>query len=286
MHGSLQPPSASSPDTATLYLEISGMRGFQVEFLPGEIPADIAMIEVRLQDTSNANLGRELLIFRLNQRSDLSWGGHFRRGEIPESWEILAPGENDSIQTNLAKKHQLQGPIDDAFMAPFLFVKPTQDGFHAEVDRWIESELNRGIREWHRQMRGDVIVKTPEQITEQDLMTHHLVLWGDSKSNPLIAKISDRLPLIWTNQELSMAGSKYDATRHVPVMIYPNPLSPNRYVVLNSSFTYREYDYLNNARQVPKLPDWAVIDIATPPDARWPGRVVQADFFDEGWSYR
>ena len=70
---------------------------------------------------------------------------------------------------------------------------------------------------------------------------------------------------------------------NVPVMIYPNPKNPNRYVVLNSGFTYRENAYLNNARQVPKLPDWAMIDLITPPDSLWPGKIVSADFFDENW---
>ena len=50
----------------------------------------------------------------------------------------------------------------------------------------------------------------------------------------------------------------------MPVLIYPNPLNPKRYVVLNSGFTFREYDYLNNARQVPKLPDFAVVDVDVP----------------------
>jgi hypothetical protein len=63
-------------------------------------------------------------------------------------------------------------------------------------------------------------------------------------------------------------------------------LNPSRYVVLNSGFTYRDYDYLNNARQVPKLPDWAIIDITTPPDARKPGKVVAADFFGESWELK
>jgi hypothetical protein len=43
---------------------------------------------------------------------------------------------------------------------------------------------------------------------------------------------------------------------------------------------------LNNARQVPKLPDWAVIDITTAANARWPGRVADADFFDEQWQLK
>ena len=57
-------------------------------------------------------------------------------------------------------------------------------------------------------------------------------------------------------------------------------------MVLNSGFTFREYDYLNNARQTPKLPDWAVVDTSTKPDARWPGKVVAADFFGERWELR
>jgi hypothetical protein len=57
-------------------------------------------------------------------------------------------------------------------------------------------------------------------------------------------------------------------------------------VVLNSGFTFREYDYLNNARQVPKLPDWAVIDVDTPVNARYPGKISAAGFFDERWRFK
>jgi hypothetical protein len=69
-------------------------------------------------------------------------------------------------------------------------------------------------------------------------------------------------------------------------LIYPNPLNPERYIVLNSGFTYREYDYLNNARQTPKLPDWAVIDLREPASSRYPGKIVAAGFFDENWELK
>jgi hypothetical protein len=63
-------------------------------------------------------------------------------------------------------------------------------------------------------------------------------------------------------------------------------LNPQKYVVINSSFTYREYDYLNNARQVAKLPDWAVVDLKVAPDAVAPGAIPAAGFFDEAWQFR
>jgi hypothetical protein len=218
------------------------------------------------------------------RRSDQSWGATFRL--VDGDWQRVSPIEPPSQE--LAKRHGLQGPIDDAFMAPFLFVRPTADGLVPETQAWVQSEFDRAVREWHRQMRGDVRIKTSEELKPEDMQKYHLVLWGDPKSNPTLAQIADKLPIQWSQDGKTIAAGNrsYDARSHMPVLIYPNPLAPDRYVVLNSSFTYREYDYLNNARQVPKLPDWAIIDLSTPPDARWPGRIADADFFDEAWQLK
>ena len=54
-------------------------------------------------------------------------------------------------------------------------------------------------------------------------------------------------------------------------------------MVLNSGFTFREYDYLSNARQVPKLPDYAVVDLNEPISPKAPGKIVDAGFFNERW---
>ena len=87
-------------------------------------------------------------------------------------------------------------------------------------------------------------------------------------------------------QKVSIGDQEFDAANHAPILIYPNPLNPDRYVVFNSSFTFREFAYLNNARQVPMLPDWAVVDLRTPPGNVWPGKIVAADFFDEHWQLK
>src|SRR5437867_13202617 len=102
-------------------------------------------------------------------------------------------------------------------------------------------------------------------------------------SNAGLAKIADKLRVKGTDRGVQVGHKTYGAATHVPVLIYPNPLNPQKYVVLNSGFTFREYDQLNNARQVPKLPDYAVIDITTPPNSRYPGKVVRAGFFGEKW---
>ena len=39
----------------------------------------------------------------------------------------------------------------------------------------------------------------------------------------------------------------------------------------------------NNALQVAYLPDYAIVDLTTPPDARWPGKIAAVGFFGEMW---
>ena len=46
---------------------------------------------------------------------------------------------------------------------------------------------------------------------------------------------------------------------------------------------FREYDQLNNARQVPKLPDFAIVDVSVAVSSRAPGGIADAGFFGEDW---
>jgi hypothetical protein len=98
-----------------------------------------------------------------------------------------------------------------------------------------------------------------------------------------LGKAAARLPLAWDKTSLKMAGKSYDSAGHVPAMIYPNPLNPERYLVVNSGPTFREAHDATNSQQTPKLPEWAVIDLSEPPDNRQPGRIAAAGFFDESW---
>lgn len=200
-----------------------------------------------------------------------------------DSWKL---GPAPLSAGSLVKRHNLQGPIDDAFMDSFIVVKPTGKAKHDAVQKWTTSELQHTIEQWRKQFRGDAVVKDDRAISEKDIANSNLVLFGDPSSNSVLARISDKLPIAWDAESVRVGDQSFDAAHHAPVLIYPNPLNPDRYVVLNSGFTYREFAYLNNARQVPKLPDWAVIDLRTPPDALWPGKVVSADFFDESWNLK
>jgi len=212
--------------------------------------------------------------------SDRAWKATLRHSK--GRWTLV-----DALtETGLVKKHGLTGPIDDAFMDAFLFVSPSGKAMNEKFGAWAKAEQERASWEWRRQFRGVAPVKLDKDVKDEDIAANNLVLWGDPQSNALLAKVVAKLPIQWTADKLVVNGKSYGAADHAPILVYPNPLNPKKYVVINSSFTYREYDYLNNARQVPKLPDWAVVDLSMPPNAQTPGNVVDAGFFDEAWGYR
>ena len=184
----------------------------------------------------------------------------------------------------LRKRPGACGPIDHAFMSSFVFVRPTGKPLNEKVGQWTKAEFEHATGFWRKVFRGEAPVKDDTAITAQDIANSNLILWGDPSSNAVLAKILPKLPIQWTWNSLAFAGQNYDATHVAPVMIFPNPLNPTHYVVINSGPTMREQALLNNADQTPKLPDWAMVDLNTPPDGKWPGKILSAGFFDENWA--
>jgi hypothetical protein len=253
-------------------LKTKNVSALTLAFLPGDWPVDND-----LQPTVTLD-GEEVQappVF-----SDRSWTAHFRKKE--GKWQAV----NKVDDGTLRKRHGLQGPIDDAFMDSFLMVRPTGKPMNEKVGAWADTEMKHAIDHWRKQFRGEARVKDDADVTDADVAAHNLVLWGDPASNKVLAKIAAKLPIRWDLEVIHLGKDTFASDHHAPVLIYPNPLNPKKYVVLNSGFTFREYDYLNNARQVPKLPDYSVIDVTVPPSSRWPGKVVAAGFFDEEWKVR
>jgi dienelactone hydrolase len=252
-------------------LDVAGVTDLSLSFPAGEAPLDV-------QSPVLLVIGEQELEAQ-GAKSDRSWSAnlHKVRGE----WRL-----GKRPEAGLRKRPGLQGPIDDAFMDSFIFVRPTGKAWHEAVGKWSDSELERAIEHWRRHFRGAARVKNDTEITPDDIASANLILWGDPSSNAVLKQIAEKLPIRWDEKQIDAGAKQHDSSGHALVAIYPNPQNPGRYIVLNSSFTFREYAYLNNARQVAMLPDWAVVDLSTPPNSIWPGKIVDADFFDEAWQLK
>jgi hypothetical protein len=189
----------------------------------------------------------------------------------------------EGAPTGLRKIHNLQGPIDDAFLSHFVFVRPTGTPFNEKTAAWEKEEFEHATSEWRRQFRGEAPIKDDVAITDDDIASGNLICFGDPSSNKILAKVAGKLPIGWTVEKITLGDQSFSAGDHAPILIYPNPLNPARYLVINSGFTFRENDYTSNAKQTPKLPDYAVVDVTVPPGPSAPGGISAAGFFDEQW---
>jgi hypothetical protein len=192
-------------------------------------------------------------------------------------WQI-----GDLPASQLHKSPGLQGPIDDAFMDSFMVVRPTGTAFNATEGKWTTAECDRAIHDWRESFRGEARVKNDTEITDADIANNNLILFGDPSSNAILKRIADKLPIKWTVQTVTVGDKTYPSTYAAPIMIYPNPLNPAKYIVINSGFTFHDLD--NNDKMNPKLPDWAVVDFTQTGDINLPTAAVgPVGFFDESW---
>ena len=197
-------------------------------------------------------------------------GGTWKIGELP---------------AGLRKAHGLQGPIDDAFMDRFVIVRPTGTPLSEAAGKWAREQADYAISEWVHFFRGEPLVKNDNDVSSEDVGIRNLVLFGDPSSNAIYKRIADRLPIRWRADGVVVGNDKFDAN-HAPVFIFPNPLNPKKYVVINSGFTF--HDQSNNDMQSPKLPDWAIVDMTKPGNnyKYLPLFVASQGFFDESWKLK
>jgi hypothetical protein len=185
---------------------------------------------------------------------------------------------------SLRKRHGLQGPIDDAFLESFLCVRPTSRAANDVAGRYAEETLSAFIDDYAKYFRGQVRVKDDAAITAGDIAGHHLILFGDPESNSVMKKVLGKLPLQWDARQLSLGGNSYDAASHTLAMIYPNPLDPRRYMVLNSGHSFRANEMAStNAALFPRFGDYAVLRLRQPIGKTVESEIVTAGYFDESW---
>ncbi len=254
---------------ALIEVTTRNVSAFGINLVPAGLVGRGARFVVDGQD-----LGMQNTVFSLPPPGQPGSWWNSRVKKADGKW--IGNSQSPGATTPLAKRHNLQGPIDDAFTGSFLIVRPTSDARDAQTAAWLAARLARATNEWRAQFRGDARVKDDTAVTDEDIAAHHLVVFGDPQSNRLLARLMSGLPLKWTPSEVALGGRTF-STGHVPVMIFPNPLNPARYVVLNSGFTFPEAGSGSNAQQTPKLPDYAVLDVATN------GSVAHAGFFNEQW---
>lgn len=201
-------------------------------------------------------------------------------------WQVLDYDESRGFGDNpeVRKRPGLQGPIDDAFMSSFVCVRGTGTAWNEDVNDWSKWTLDRFSAEFAQWMRGDVRMVDDVSLDDETIANNHLVLFGDPGSNAVLSRIVDRLPITWTKEKIRIGDQEWSAGDHGVSLIFPNPLNPSKYVVLNSGHTFHEKDCrASNAWLFPRLGDIAVQSVTPVGDDQFEEKTVWAGLFDARW---
>lgn len=200
-------------------------------------------------------------------------------------WRVLDYDESRAFQDNtlLHKRRNLQGPIDDAFMQPFVCVRGTGTAWSPAHQAWTDWTLDRFDREFDKWMRGKIQITNDSKVDDELIADKNLILFGDPGSNAVLARVLPMLPISWTKDKLTVNGQDYDIDTHGLSMIFPNPLNPSRYIVINSGHTFHEPDFkASNSWLFPRLGDIAVQKFQKNGDG-YDEETVWAEIFNGEW---
>jgi hypothetical protein len=86
-------------------------------------------------------------------------------------------------------------------------------------------------------------------------------------------------PLHWTKETVTLGGRSFPAPETTPALIYPSPLSPDHYVVINSGLTAAWADWAGDF-PTPRYGDFAMFKVE---DGSDDPEAIYAGLFDESW---
>ena len=137
------------------------------------------------------------------------------------------------------KEHGLSGPLSDIFYEPFLVVYGTQGEDKQEIEATrkgaeaIRTKGLRGVRFYA------VPLKSDREVAAADIEKFHLLLVGTPKSNLLLSRIQNQLPVRVEGGALVIGDRRFSGEDVGYRLIYPNPLNPHKYVVVCAAVTYK-----------------------------------------------
>jgi len=193
---------------------------------------------------------------------------------------IFQPGA--SIHTGFRKTPALFGPIKQAYFTPFIFVYGTA-GTPEETD------INRSMavldaQIWWWRANGFVRVIPDSEATDEIIRKYNLILYGNSQTNAVLAKIQDRLPIWVTPQGISVGEQMLWGDGLAARFLYPNPLNPQKFVVVIAGTSIKGMRLAGLSGMFYSgagLPDFIVYDERVKTQA-W-GGFLAAGFFDNSW---
>lgn len=177
--------------------------------------------------------------------------GHFIRES--RKWKVGAPGPKAG---QLEKKPGLSGPLTDAYFDATVHVYGTGDPGQTERLKRAAEKGSKGWPLWLWRVSHPVLADT--EVTPDVMLDNHLVLYGTPGANRILEQIKGQLPIKLEADAIVLGEQRFSGQGLGTRFIYPNPLSPRRYVIVQWGLTVGAVAAGHNLPDF--LPDYVVYD--------------------------
>ncbi|NMH89381.1 hypothetical protein [Flavivirga algicola] len=181
----------------------------------------------------------------------------------------------NSKEVGLSKNEFTEGPLVDVFGGHFIVVKGS---LGSRLDKvYNDSIANSFIDSWHKAYYAYPPVKYDKDVDKADLVHSNLIIIGNQHTNLWFKKIYKELPLKINTNGLKLDSQSYKGNKLGYCIVYPNPLNPDKYIVLlggnNNHCVYKRKGNM----AVDGYYDYEVEDVA------YNNRVLGQGYFNESW---
>ena len=182
----------------------------------------------------------------------------------------------------LRKRVGLCGPIREAYDGPFAIVYPSANKPETAADR---ENAVRLAREWYAYAKGKPRLIPDLRLTEAQMRRFNLIVCGSPATNKLLQRINDKLPVRIEGNEYVVGPYRFPSENNGMQVVYPNPLNPNRYVLVVHGVAWGPD--LQRNHKLDFLPDFIVYSEGTAFDGtifptNW---FLCAGYFDSYWRF-
>jgi len=163
----------------------------------------------------------------------------------------------------VVKQPGLSGPLWDIYCSRSVLVYGTNSIDKALINAAKNCAGSFANPRWMSKVDFKIIADTA--VTEKDIEENNLVLFGNTNTNAILAKISEKLPIKMKGNRIVARGTEYSGDNVGYVLICPNPLNQRKYVAVFSGNTTEAIDCFDkiwpNLNSVPKNIDASVFEI-------------------------
>lgn len=256
-----------------------------------EVDAEFLEPGILRLDTANAAVVTLTLPESLAPKEKLSviWNGVRQSVRLANGTTTLS--QPNYVASSLRKLRGLEGPISNIISTPFIIVVGTTSP-NASMRALCEMKAKTLVERWQTWQHTMPRLRHDTDLSDEEKRRFSLILIGGPDANSVARALQEKLPFQIDHDGIAVDGRRWTTKHSVLSAIFPNPYSPEHYVLYVASTSTKGLALWNPVLWAEPFGfgnvtcDWYIKDsrsISVPPGHLNATSYLAYGFFDPAW---